>query len=81
MKTNVAVRGIDEEVFRKFKAKTIEEDMKLGEALTLAMKFWLIKKTRRIDPKSLLDIKPFDWGKENEDASKRIDEFLYGKKT
>jgi len=42
MKTNIAVREIDEEVFRKFKAKTIDEDMKLGEALTLAMKFWLM---------------------------------------
>ena len=81
MKTNIAVREIDKEVFRKFKAKTVEDDMKLGEALTLAMNFWLMKKNKRVNPKALLKIKPFDWGKENEKASERIDEFLYGKKT
>jgi hypothetical protein len=80
MRTNIAVREVDKEVFRKFKAKTIEEDMKLGETLTLAMKFWLIQKSKRANPKTLLEIKPFDWGKENENASERIDEFLYGKK-
>lgn len=42
MKNNItAIRGIDREVLRKFRAKTIEERMKMGDALTVAMKRWI----------------------------------------
>jgi hypothetical protein len=77
----VAIRGVDEEVLRKFKAKAVEERMKMGEALTLAMMRWLKEERRkRINPRNLLKLKPFDWGKGTEKTSKEIDEILYGSK-
>lgn len=77
----VTFRGVDEEVLRKFKAKAIEERMKMGEALTLAMIKWLEEeKKERINPRNLLKLKPFDWGKGTEKTSKEVDEILYGSK-
>lgn len=74
---NITVRGLDELVFKRFKAKAIEEDMKLGEALTQAMKLWI--KERTIKPKaSLLEIKPFHWGVGTERVSIEIDQILHG---
>ena len=51
-KTFIAVRDVDEETFRKFKAMSVEERMKLGVALTIAMKYLLEKKKKR---------KEFEW--------------------
>ena len=77
----VTFRGVDEEVLKKFKAKAIEERMKMGEALTLAMIKWLEEeKKERINPRNLLKLKPFDWGKGTEKTSKEVDEILYGSK-
>lgn len=77
-----AIRGINEETYMKFREKALAERMKVGEALTLAMREWLKKERekRKIDPKNLLKIKPFDWGKGTEKTSKEIDEILYGKR-
>lgn len=80
-KEMVTIRGVDEEVLRKFKAKTIEERMKMGEALTIAMKRWIKERgKKKVSPKILLKIKPFDWGKGTKKTSLEIDEILYGKK-
>jgi hypothetical protein len=66
----------------KFRERVLAERMNVGEALTLAMKEWLNKERKRkeIDPKNLLCIKPFDWGKGTEKTSKEIDKILYGNK-
>lgn len=82
MKRDVAIRGIDEETFRKFRAKTIEERMRLGEAITFAMRRWLKeeREKEKTNPANLLRVKPFDWGKGTERTSKEIDEILYGKR-
>ena len=73
---NVTIRGVDEAVYRRFKAKAIEEGMKLGEALTQAMELWI--RQRSIKPtKSLLEIKPFDWGRGTEKSSIEIDKIIY----
>jgi predicted XRE-type DNA-binding protein len=72
---NITIRKIDEIIFKKFKAKAIEEGMKIGEALTQAMELWI--KQRSLKPKaSLLDIKPFNLG--DKKASLKIDNILYG---
>ncbi|MBS7614038.1 hypothetical protein KEJ48_07380 [Candidatus Bathyarchaeota archaeon] len=74
---NITIRGIDESVFKRFKAKAVEEGMKLGEAVTQAMEMWI--RERSVKPKaSLLDIKPFNWGKGTEKVSVEIDQILYG---
>jgi len=76
---NVTIRGIDASVFRKFKARAVEEGMKLGEAVAQAMDMWTRRRTGRQHLR-LLEIEPFDWGKGTEKASVEIDELLYGKK-
>jgi len=74
---NITIRGLDESVFRRFKAKAVEEGMKLGEAITQAMEMWI--RQRSIKPTgSLLEIKPFNWGKGTEKISIEIDKILYG---
>ncbi len=83
-KTFFAVRDVDEKAIRKFKALAVEERMKLGDALTKAMLYWLAKekkdkkKAKGVD--SLLKIKPFNWGPGTEKTSSEIDEILYGLK-
>ena len=83
-KTLVAVRDVDEETFRKFRALSIEERMKLGDALTGAMSEWIKEKKAaaktKPDPKNLMKLsgiiktdKPVRWSEE-------VDEFLYGLK-
>lgn len=83
-KTLIAVRDVDEETFRKFRAMSVEERMKLGDALTIAMKHWLQEEKAKAAKQRGLRIKdlakPFDWGKGTEKTSKEIDEILYGSK-
>lgn len=74
---NITIRGLNESVFRKFKARAIERGMKLGEALTLAMENWL----KQPSPKrslTVLDLEVFDWGPGTEKVSVEIDKILYG---
>ena len=80
MKTTIAVRDVDEETFRKFRAMTVEEKMKLGDAVTMAMKNLLEeeREKKRPDPKNLLKIKPIKVGKKKVRWSEEIDEVLYG---
>ena len=80
MKTTIAVRDVDEETFRKFRAMTDEEKMKLGDAVTMAMKNLLEeeREKKRPDPKNLLKIKPIKVGKKKVRWSEEIDEVLYG---
>lgn len=74
---NITIRGVNERVFRRFKAKAVEEGMKLGEAITQAMEMWI--RERSVKRKaSLLDIRPFNWGEGTEKVSVEIDRILYG---
>ncbi|MAG01822.1 hypothetical protein CMI42_00645 [Candidatus Pacearchaeota archaeon] len=84
--TFIGVREVDEEIFHKFKAKTVEERMNLGYALTLAMKKWLTEEKNKNDSgeeklngvRQLLKIKPFSFGKNTSQLSNEIDDILYG---
>ncbi|MBS7654969.1 hypothetical protein KEJ50_00465 [Candidatus Bathyarchaeota archaeon] len=72
---NITIRKVNEAIFKKFKAKAVEEGMKIGEALTQAMVLWI--KQRSLKPKvGLLDIKPFNWG--DKEVSLKVDKILYG---
>ncbi|MEE8400536.1 MAG: hypothetical protein V3R86_00070 [Candidatus Hydrothermarchaeaceae archaeon] len=76
---NITIRDVDERVFRKFKAEAVIEGARLGSAVTNAMKFWIDKKKKEKRPeKSLLNLKPIDWGLNTEKSSVEIDEMLYG---
>ncbi len=74
---NITIRNLQETIFRRFKARAVEEDMKLGDALTQAMEMWL--GMRKEKPKHKLTGLPMsDWGKGNEHVSKNVDKILYG---
>ena len=77
-----AIRGIEEETYLKFREKALAERMKVGEALTLAMKEWLKKGKRgqKINPRNLLRIKGIIKTEEKVRWSEEIDEILYGGK-
>ena len=83
-KAFIGVREVDIETFRKFRAKIIEEKMKLGIALTLAMKLWLTKQEEKKENmknlKNLLKLKGIIKTKEKVRWSEEIDEILYGLK-
>ena len=54
--------------------------MKLGNALTNAMRTWLVKeRSEKKVKKHFLDLKPFDWGEGTEGSSVEVDEILYAK--
>jgi hypothetical protein len=74
---NLTIRDLNESVFRRFKARAVEEGMKLGEALTQAMDIWIKQSTDKPE-RSLLDLETFDWGKGAEKVSAKIDEIMYG---
>ena len=83
MRKDIAIRGVDEDILRRFRAKSIEERMKMGDALNLAMKHWVHEeKTKKMkpDPRNLLKIKPIRVGGKKVRWSEEIDEILYGLK-
>ncbi|MEM2902241.1 MAG: hypothetical protein QXO32_05870 [Candidatus Bathyarchaeia archaeon] len=75
---NVTVRNLDEDIFRRFKAKAVEKGLKLGEALTQAMEAWVKQSSMRPTGR-LSEIKPFNWGEGSEKTSVEVDAILYGK--
>ena len=80
VKAFISVRDVDEEVFRKFKAISIEERINLGNALTKAMKYWLEerkKKKVKPNPRNLLKISSIIKTKEKVRWSEEIDKILY----
>jgi phenylpyruvate tautomerase PptA (4-oxalocrotonate tautomerase family) len=68
------IRGIDEEVFREFKARAKSEDRTIGEAVTEAMVEWL----NRDDDVSIDDFEAWDWGEGTENLSEDYEKELYG---
>ena len=83
-KTFIGVRDVDEETFRKFRARAIARRMALGTALTQAMRNAL-RETREKNLKENLEkvkkaftIKPLNFGPGNERLSAQADEILYG---
>jgi len=78
-RTFIGVRDVDEETFRKFKEMSVGDRMKLGIALTLAMKR-LLKEHKKKRHKKLMGprLEPFNWGHGTEKTSEEIDKILYG---
>ena len=78
--TFITVRDVDEETFRKFKATSIEERMKLGVALTKAMRHLLDEKKKqkiKLNTRNLLKISGIIKTKEKVRWSEEIDKILY----
>ena len=80
-KSLITVRDVDEKTLRNFRAHAIQKRVKMGDALTDAMKRWIKEDERQEpDPRLLLKIKSFDWGLGTEKTSEEVDMILYGSK-
>ncbi|MCG2825201.1 MAG: ribbon-helix-helix protein, CopG family [Thermoplasmatales archaeon] len=77
---DTTIRHIDENVYRKLKAKAALEGLSIGEAITEAIKAWLSyrKKEKKA---SILDIKPVRSKRKNKMLSVEVDSILYGERT
>ena len=74
----ITVRDVDDGVLGTFKAKAAEHKMKMGKALTEAMQVWMRTKERpKKGSKIFARSRPFDWGKNTEKTSSKIDHILY----
>lgn len=76
----IGVRGVDAELFRKFRARAIEDRIKLSEALSKALANWLEEneeKKAKGETRNLLKMKPIKVGRKVR-WSEEIDEILYG---
>ena len=76
METQITVKEVDEQSFRKLKAFAVQRKMKVGSALSLAIEFWLSSVKTKKD--TLSELKPISWGKGTEHLSEDLDSVLYG---
>ncbi len=79
-KTIIGVRDVDEETFRKFRALAIERKMKLGEALTQALRKFLQEREESIKKPIRFKITPVRIGKDKVRWSEEVDDIVYGEK-
>lgn len=70
----LSIRDVNEQVFRAFKAKAVQHKLNVGQAITLAMKYWLAEQEEK---KSFLSFKPKGWGKETAKTSQETEQVLY----
>jgi hypothetical protein len=72
---NVTVRDLNEEVFRKFKGRAAEKGMKMGVAVSHAMRLF-IENDLAEPAKKRKQVRPANWVKDS--TNKEIDSLLYG---
>lgn len=76
---DVTVRNVDEDAYRRLKARAALEDRTVGEVLSEAIRSYVRGDLAPFEKTgSLLDIEPVDFGPGTEQLSERIDEILYG---
>jgi hypothetical protein len=80
----LTVRDVDEKTWRKFRARTAEEGLKTGDALSQAMKIWVNERQEsgritKPNPRLLLKVRAVSVGKKKVRWSEEIDETLYGR--
>lgn len=77
----LTVRDVDEEIWRRFRAKTEEEGLRTGQALNEALDIWIKEKERRKkrpDPRSFLKVKGIIKTGRSVRWSEEVDKVLYG---
>ncbi len=74
----VAVRKVDEQLWRSFKSRLVREKLTLGEGLNLALNSWLSTSAKRKARRSFFDSPAVEFtGDDAERLSERVDEVLY----
>jgi hypothetical protein len=75
---NITVRGLNDEVFRKFKGKAAERGMKMGVAVTVAMRLFIAQEAKKSARKGGT-IRLSDLTKGRDATSEEVEALLYGK--
>ncbi len=79
----LTVREVDEEIWRRFRAKIEEEGMKTGQALNEALDIWIKekeKRKKRPDPRRFLKVNGIVKPGRRVQWSTEIDQVLYGRR-
>ncbi|MFQ6129116.1 MAG: hypothetical protein ACE5QW_09480 [Thermoplasmata archaeon] len=74
---DTTIRGLDEETYRKTKAKAALLGLSVGQAVNDALRKWVAESEER-PTRSILDMEPVPLGKGTERLSEEIDEIVYG---
>lgn len=78
-KNLLTVRNVDENILGRFKVKAAQENLKMGEALTEAMKRWIMEEEKvQRDLRNLRELHGIFKTKGKVRWSEEIDEILYG---
>lgn len=74
---DTTIRGLDEKLYRRAKARAAMEGIPVGRAVNEALRRWLASTGRR-RTRTILELRPRSLGKGNERLSEEIDKVLYG---
>jgi Flp pilus assembly protein TadB len=78
-KMDITIRDIDEELYRRAKARAALMETTIGRVLNMAIERWLEDEQEDIRRKGFTQIlSPIRFGKGTEHASERVDELVYG---
>ena len=75
--SSITFRGIDREIYRRFKSAAVSKEKQVGEAVNEAMSEWVnenVQKNRAEDPFLQLLSKPVSWGVKTD--ARKTDEYL-----
>ncbi|HEX9709509.1 MAG TPA: hypothetical protein VGB42_06035 [Candidatus Thermoplasmatota archaeon] len=75
---DTTIRSLDEDAYRRLKARAAAEGKTIGEAMNEAMRDWASQALAVEKRGSILDLKPVSLGKGSERLSEQIDEIVYG---
>jgi hypothetical protein len=73
-----SVRNLNPRLYKRLRAFALQENISVGTALNIAIESLLNQKSKqKKDPRKLLQITPFDWGKGTENTSTEVDTIIY----
>lgn len=75
---DTTIRNLDEDVYRRAKARAALEGKTIGQTVNEALRAYLARPTNLGPPMSLLDLAPVDIGEGSENLSQEIDAIVYG---
>lgn len=78
---DTTIRNLDDELYRRLKARAALQGKTVGEAMNDAMRRYLASREEREgEPPSLGDLKPVSYGDGSERLSEEVDPVVYGTK-
>jgi hypothetical protein len=78
-KMDITIRDIDEELYRRAKARAALMETTIGRVLNMAIEKWLEDEQEGASRKPFAQLlSPIRFGKGTEHASERVDELVYG---